>query len=100
MVYFYYTASFVEIQAFFQNIKTEKETHMKKSLSLILVFTALLSSSLAGCSDTADTSSDTTPAATGTAGVETEPADTATYSRDVLPEADFGGATYLSHHGA
>ncbi len=67
---------------------------MKRSLSLILVFSALLSASLASCSDTADTSSDTASVTAETAAAETEPTDTAVYSRDVLPEADFGGATY------
>lgn len=65
---------------------------MKKSLPLFLVFTALLSSSLASCSDTVDTSSDITSVTAATTA--TEPADTAVYSRDVLPEQDFGGAEY------
>ena len=67
---------------------------MKHSLSLILVLTALLTASLTGCSDTSDNAIDTAPVTTGTADVETETAETATYSRDVLPEADFGGAAY------
>lgn len=67
---------------------------MKNSLSLILIAAALLTASLASCSDASPTPSETAASGTEITPAQTEPADTATYSRDVLPEADFGGATY------
>ena len=67
---------------------------MKNSISLFLIISALLTASLAGCSDTDSTSSGTASVTTAPAAIETESVDTGIYSRDVLPERDFGGAEY------
>lgn len=67
---------------------------MKNSLSLILIAAALLTASLASCSDNSVPSSETAATGTEITPAETETADTAVYSKNVLPERDFGGAEY------